>query len=286
MTNYSELYCVKSFRQGYYQQNPSLMPYQYRKIYQRVPIHVPDGPAKTFAVHRYISSYTKARRDEALSLRRKIRDYYGSDLYPSVRQWLESKRLAGTFAGHGLPEEISMMASYAVYTGYKTAAEVTTWAPKVFGLDCVGFANAYFTAIKTYKKPLYYIPSYTQHGGYAHDVSDITWDSAICFARIKGTDGKNNKWDPKKDWQVRPNPGNGSHVMVIDAWAEKYKSLWVTQMSASNGLDTQIYDVLKVPNSKHRQHAVWRILRRGNSKGINVMISKRMPEFLGKQGDD
>ena len=76
--------------------------------------------------------------------------------------------------------------------------------------------------------------------------------------------------------------------MVIDGWADKGSSLWVTQMSATYGLDTHIYEIQEAPNTGMNQHAIWRVLRQGKNKysGINVMISHRMPQWLGKEGEE
>lgn len=294
MANYSHLHEVKLFRQSYYNQSQHLYPADFAEYYRRIPVYLPDGTKIFFGIRDYISSLSEGRSNQATALRRKIRDTWGADLHPSLQTWLSSKRLAACFSGHGLPEEISMLASYAAYCGYKSAGELPNWLPSVFGLDCNGFVNAYFTALTTFKKALYYIPSYTQHAGFALEENEISFDSVICFARRKvkkikideDGDGDIDRIDTivTKDWQVRPNPGNQAHVMVIDDWTAKWDTVKVTQMSATYKLDTHLYDIVDPPAIKKKRRAVFRIRRKDTNKTIDVMISKRMPEWLGKDG--
>ena len=296
MSNYSEWFEVKRFRSGFYDQSTSLYPADFKKYYEKIPIYLLSGAKATFSVTNYVSKYTADRKTHANALKAKIRDTWGADLHSSFQTWLDSKRLASTFAGHGLPEEISMIASYAAYCGYKSEGEMANWMNSVFGLDCNGFVSAYFTALKTFKKPLYYIPSYPHHAGYAKEENEITYDSVICFARkktklVKGDedgdgiieDGERIRVETK-DWEVRPNPGNSAHIMVIDDWVNKWETLKVTQMSATYKLDTHLYDVVDAPTVKKKRRAVFKIRRRGSTKKIDVMISKQMPEWLGKDG--
>lgn len=296
MANYSHLHEVKLFRQSYYDQSQHIYPTEFKKHYQEIPVYLPNKTKIFFGITEYISSLSEARSNQATALRSKIRDTWGADLHPSLQTWLSSKRLAACFSGHGLPEEISMIASYAAYCGYKSAGELPNWLPTVFGLDCNGFANAYFTALTTFKKPLFYIPSYTQHAGIALEENEISFDSVICFARkrkktIKHDDNDDGITDRvetivTKDWEVRPNPGNGAHIMVVDHWTDKWNTLKVTQMSATYKLDTHLYDVVDPPAIKKKRRAVFRIQRRDTNKTIDVMISKRVPEWLGKAGKE
>ncbi len=297
MSDYSNWQIVKSFRQGFYEQSAAMMPYQFKEHYQNIPIYVPSGKTMRYRIgSNYQSKYSSDRKTHALALRKKIESHYGEHLDESLRKWLYSKRLASCFSGHGSPEEISMIASYAVYSGYKSEGELTNWMPKVFGLDCNGFASAYFTAIKTFQKPMYYIPKFPMHAGYALEENEITYDGVICFARhkmktLKGVDedgdGKDDRVETK-DWEVRPNPGNGAHIMVIDCWAQKPDALWVTQMSATYGLDTHRYDIIGSPAIKKKRRAAFVIRRRGLGKkyNIDVMFSKRMPSWIGSDGGE
>ena len=125
-------------------------------------------------------------------------------------------------------------------------------------------------ALGVFEKRITYIPSFKRIGGVATAISDIDYDNAILFADIK-------EGIPK----IRPNPGNGSHIMIIECWESYGSTVYVAQSGSSkNGVDyDRIYEITQTPKSSSPGEAYWKIRQKGGSKDITCVITKRIQTY-------
>lgn len=260
---------------------------EFQDYYTNLPILLHNGTIKRANVHQYISGASGDRTKRYAAFRSTALKFYEKAGKTEDYDWLKNHhtRVMACFYGQAMPEELATVCRMMVETGQKTEMEIADWAGKNFGLDCCGFVSSYFTALGTFDGRQYYIPKYKQIGGVAKTVSDVTYDCAILFARKKMKKDKDSGLIVESDdWEVRPNPGNKSHIMVTNGWIEHGRSLSVSQSGSSlGGLHTSVYEIVKAPSSTSNSRAVWQIKRQGKTNHpdnlIPVFITREMPPW-------
>lgn len=255
--------------------HPNMYPADFAKLYKSLPVKLTTGPVIFVNVNSYVSKLKPEAHKECgafLRAARKWSSTESSSYFPQARAWLYEnvKRIVGVFAGKGLPEEISLVCSLAVASGFKSPASLGPWAHKHIGLDCCGFTSAYFIALGTFGKAVSDIPSYKTIGGVATRFADITYDNCILFADMKGGLAK-----------IRPNPGNKSHIMVIECWYDYGDTFYVAQAADSkNGVSyDELYKVVKPPTIHDKDKAIWTLRRLDGWKTFTAVITKRMATY-------
>ncbi|MEM6972113.1 MAG: hypothetical protein AAF577_04845 [Pseudomonadota bacterium] len=260
-------------RYPHFNYSDNLYPFQFKEYYHKMPVILHTGQKITVTVWRYMSGYTGDRNKLFWKFRWRAKKYYDARGRYLEYDWLtsNSKRVQLCFYGQGMPEEISMIARMAVECGHVKPHDLKDWVGKTFGMDCVGFANAYYCALGTFQDAQYYIPKYKQIGGVAMSSADIRYDNAVLWARPKAGSDK---------WEVRPNPGNKAHIGVIDCWAEYGRSFWMThQGSSKDFITTEVFDILDYPKSNKENEVHWRIQRRTGGKRYDVIITRELQSW-------
>ncbi|MES0882207.1 hypothetical protein [Roseibium sp. SCP14] len=257
----------------YFQHSPNMYPADYGRHYNSLPVPTESGVVHV-TVDGYRSNYTAERRKECnafLRTARKFCDQPGSR-YQQAGEWTRTcqSRVVSCFAGQGMPEEISLICCLAVESKYKTIAELPQWAWVNFGMDCVGFVSTYLIALGQFKKMLKYIPKYKVVADVATSIDDIYYDNAILWANVDGGNAK-----------VRPNPGNKSHIAIIECWEQYGSSFYVAQSAGSKkGVDyDRVYEIVQEPKSTKRDRAYWKIRQKGTYTTSKVVITKSVPLF-------
>lgn len=269
-------------RASHFKYSSTMWPCDFAQYYRDLPIPLDDGSVKRAKILTYVSGFNGERnkayhafKKPALAWAKKTGDADAAD-------WLDrcSIRVGKCFYGQGMPCEIATICRLAVACGYKTALEVGDWAGKTFGQDCCGFVSNYYTAIDTFDGMMYYIPQYRVMAGTAYEVSDISYDCAVMWARKKAAKEGQDEDDVR--WEVTPN-GPGAHVAVTEDWVEYGKSLNITQRSGS-ALSTQVYEIVSAPKGRQKDKAVWKIRPKGGGGAATVMITRLMPYWMEAPG--
>ena len=267
------------------------------KIYHNLPVRLGAGKQAKIAVTKYISGEDGDRRKAAKALRRRLLDSSVAAEDANVRSWLEmgEARIRKAHAGHGLPEEISLLCELAVKAGEVSEGMLAKWAAERFGLDCNGFANAYFTCLGCFQQPIHYHNKYRQIAGTAYDWSELCYDNAVLWAWHKGKwvtkkDAQGNTIDANNDkkpdreriefdpWEVRPNPGNKAHIAVVDHCVGTDK-LVICQQGSDVGPRVNEYEIVSKPKARNKDYAVWRIRVQGGS-AEDVIFTRIMPSYV------
>jgi len=233
---------LADIRQKYFPYTWSMFPSEFRIFYQACPVRLPGGGSTNVGILKYVSGWNEAGGGQKYALGKHIRKYYGEGINPELDDWLSTTRPTAVFSGHGLPEEISLVCSLAMATGYKTAGEIGPWATKYIGLDCNGFVSAYLIALGTFSRVLHDHPSYPSVTKLAQSVSEISYDSVILWSKKEGG-----------EYKVVQNPSKSAHIAVVDGWNEHGSSLLVTERGGESrfpgtvGIHYGIYDILDTP---------------------------------------
>lgn len=305
MSLYNKHPAVKKIADKYFDYSSAMYPYQFMDYYYNLPVTTPTGGK----VHVLASSYISGddgdgnRQKERGAWRRAVKKHFEAEGWDDadIKDWMtkELGRQGATFFGHGLPEEVSLVCQLALASGYKTTGTIDAWAEKWMGIDCNGFVNAYLTSLGKFSRPLHDHPSYINVSKPAKTTSEISYDSVIVTAQKVGADqiekyeekaGDDSLSDSKQRWfkqmakadyKVRQNPGNGAHILVIDAWHEQGRSFWATDQAgkAHLGPECNIWHIMDEPVSKgnHKRDYVWRIRKhnRGNKNSEKLVFITR-----------
>lgn len=260
---------------SFFQHHSNMYPADYGSHYKSLPVPVGSSVIRV-AVNGYRSNYTSARKAECNALLRVVRkfcDQPGS-AYQQAGEWTRTcqARVVSCFAGQGLPEEISLLCCLAVESKFKTIGELPQWAWANFGMDCVGFVSSYLIALGQFQKMVTYIPKYKFIADVARSVDDIKYDNAILWADVEGGTAK-----------VRRNPGNKSHIAIVECWEQYGSTLYVAQSASSKkGVDfDRVYEIVQEPKSSQRDRAYWKIRPKGSYTTSKVVITKSIPIFAG-----
>lgn len=260
---------------SFFAYHPDMYPADFGTHYKSLPVKLTTGSVIFVNVSTYVSKLKPAAHTECNAFLRAARKWTSTEsspYFPNAHGWLYEnvERVVGVFAGKGLPEEISLVCSLAVASGFKSATTVGAWAYKHIGIDCCGFTSAYFIALGTFGKPVGNIPSYKSIGGVATRLADITYDNCILFADMKAGVAK-----------IRQNPGNSSHIMVIECWCDYGDTFYVAQAASSKGGVSYdlLYKVIKPPTIHDKDKAIWTLRRLDGWKNFTAVITKRMASY-------
>lgn len=257
----------------HFKHRPDMYPADYGSHYRSLPVVLPGGTVTHVKVDSYKSTYTADRKKACnafLSAARKFCDA------PATRDanaldWMSAhqSRVVSCFAGQGLPEEISLICALAVASGHKKADALPGWASTNFGMDCVGFVSSYLVALGSFDKMVAYIPSYKTIAGAATRIDDIRYDNMILWADLSGGKAK-----------IRPNPGNSSHIAIIECWETYGSTVYVAQSASSkSGVDyDRIYEIVEPPKSTDPAKAIWKLRAKGGSS-FEAVVTKTVPAY-------
>ncbi len=279
MTSFKTHPALKPAQDKFFKYTWEMYAFEFKYYYDELKFQLPGGGTRKAKCRSYISGCTKDRNNQYYWFWSKAKKFYKKENRLVELDWLQShyRRVQKCFYGQGMPEEISTILTMSVEIGHKSDLEIVPWAEKTFGVDCVGFVCAYYNALGTFDGQKYSIPKYRTTGGIAKTIKDLTYDCAVLFARPKsGGKGK---------WEVRPNPGNGAHIMVTDCWNEYGKSMWISESGSSKGgTCTSIYDIVDAPDTTEDDKAIWTIRRRNGGGKIKVFITREMPYWAEPVG--
>lgn len=275
MAAFSSHPALSSLQSSFFKHSSNMYPADYGAHFRSLPVGMPNGTVNRVDVSGYRSTYPSARRKACYNFLVKAKPFCDKPAspYKLAGDWLRvhQTRVVACFAGQGLPEEISLVCSLAVASGLMTADELPHWANLNFGQDCVGFVSGYLVALGTFEAMLLDIPTYRQISGTATRIDDIKYDNAILMADVKGDGVK-----------IRPNPGNKSHIMIVECWEQYGSSMYVAQSSSSkNGVDyDRVYQIVQEPKTQDPLKAYWKLRRNGASSFVAV-ITKTVPAWTG-----
>jgi hypothetical protein len=259
---------------SYFQHSSNMYPADYGSHYKSLPVPI-EGTVLRVAVNGYRSNYTAARREECNAFLRVVRKYceQPGNRYWQAGEWTRTcqARVVSCFAGQGLPEEISLICCLAIESKFKTIGDLPQWAWINFGMDCVGFVSSYLIALGLFQKMVNYIPKYKFIAGVATSIDDINYDNVILWADVNGSTAN-----------VRRNPGNDSHIAIIECWEQYGNTFYVAQSAGSkHGVDyDRIYEIVQEPESSHRDRAYWKIRQKGYRSTSTVVITKTVPTSI------
>ncbi len=250
-----------------------MYPADYGSHYRSLPVVLPGGIQTNVKVDSYVSTYTANRKKACNAFLWTARKFCDA---PATRDadaldWMSvhQSRVVACFAGQGLPEEISLICSLAVASGHQKAKALPEWASANFGMDCVGFVSSYLVALGKFEQMVAYIPSYKTIAGAATRIDDIKYDNMILWADLSGGDAK-----------IRPNPGNKSHIAIIECWKDCESTVYVAQSaSTKNGVDyDRIYEIVEAPKSTDPVKAIWKLKPKGGTS-FQAVITKTVPTY-------
>lgn len=268
---------IQPVRDRFFHYQWSMFPHEFRGYYHDLPVGLPGNRSTTVSVYKYQAGWASEPAGQQYLLTKRIRKHHGAGISPILESWLSTSRPTAVFAGHGLPEEISLVCTLAVNCGFKTEDELRAWVLKYIGIDCNGFVNAYYMAIGTFSRVLHSHPSYLSHAKPARSVSEITYDSCMLWASRKD---RGNKPD---EFKVVQNPSDSAHIAVVDGWYEYGKSLLVTERGGTKrfkdppGIHYSIYDILSAPPAGCTDlQAGWKVKSRDRKTSDTVVITREM----------
>ncbi len=265
-----------------------IMPYQFMDYYYNLPVLRPDLTTMTVRATRYVSGVKEPGISARKAWRAAVKAHFDAKGWnPDLKSWFLTDRNAAVFNGHGLPEEISLVCLLAQVTGFKTGAELETWAYDSIGIDCNGFVNAYLTAAGYFTKPLHSHPYFINVSPPAKTVSEISFDSVIVTARTLTGQPVPTDPAPSPDeilYRVKINPGSQNdlyaHILVIDNWQEYGKTFWASDQPGTDhpGPQCVIYEIVKAPpaSAKLKLNYVWTIRKQSGGKNQLVYITRQM----------
>lgn len=276
---------LKSLQERFFPFSAQMYPTTFAGQYHALPVRTATGGVRQVAITRYQSGFSNEMNAEKGRLVKHIRKWHGSALPADLDSWLHTTRPVAVFAGHGLPEEISLLCEQALKTGYLSEADLPGWAWRWIGLDCNGFVCFYYLKLGTFSRVLHKHVQYPSVTRLAESVSEVEYDSCVLWAAKKA--GSSTLW------RVKNNPSeDGAHIAVVHSWYEYGSSLWISERGGSNrfkghvGLHTGIYDVLDAPPAGAvGAAAVWRVRSRTplhDGKGTqseHVLITRRMQAY-------
>lgn len=258
----------------HFKHRSNMYPADYGSHYHNLPVVLPGGTVTHVKVDSYKSNYTADRQKACYAFLKAARKFCDA---PATRDahaldWMSvhQSRVVACFAGQGLPEEISLICSLAVASGHMKANALPTWASTNFGMDCVGFVSSYLVALGTFEQMVKYIPSYKSIAGAATRIDDIKYDNMILWADFTGDKAK-----------IRPNPGNKSHIAIIECWEAYGSTFYVAQSASSkNGVDyDRVYEIVVPPKSTDPAKAIWKLRQKGSSSSFEAVITKTVPSY-------
>jgi hypothetical protein len=254
-----------------------MFPGEFRNYYHQCPVRLAGGKNVHVSVLKYQAGWSAGPDGQKYNLKVAIRKFQGSKISPILDSWLNSSRPTAVFAGHGLPEEISVVCRLAVECGFVSEADLASWVTKWIGIDCNGFVSAYYMSIGTFSRTLHNHPSYLDYSKPAKSTADITYDSCMLWAKDTTHKGK------PSTYKVVQNPSISAHIAVIDDWHEYGSSLVVTERGGANrfdgpsGVHQSIYDIVdKPPGGCTDEQAGWTVRSRDRKKSDHVIITRRM----------
>jgi hypothetical protein len=278
MGNFKDHPVLKDLQAKYFRYTSGMYPFQFKEYFHWLPVHIPGKPPAFVHITRYQAGLTTAANQERARWRKHVRNFYGASIAPPLKSWLGSAREGAVFGGHGLPEEISLVCSTALATGYVEAGNLVNWAYKWIGLDCNGFSSAYLASLGTFSRPVHKHAQYAVITRVATSPAELTYDSVLLWVKSKATgDGH----------EIIENPGPGAHIAVLDCWHQHPTSIWVTERGGASrfsghvGLHTGIYDIVEKPKSgAAKENAVWKVRARDAKRGIEkVFITREMQTY-------
>ncbi len=268
---------IEPVRNTLFGYNWYMFPGDFRNYYHQCPVRLVGGKNLHVAVLKYQSGWSAGPDGQKYNLKVRIRKFHGSKISPILDSWLHGSRPTAVFAGHGLPEEISVVCRLAVECGFVSEADLASWATNWIGLDCNGFVSAYYMSIGTFSRTLHSHPSYLNYVKPAKSTADITYDSCILWATRTTHKGK------LSTYKVVQNPSSSAHIAVIDDWYEYGKSLVVTERGGTNrydgppGVHQSIYDIVDEPPAGCTdEQAGWNVRSRDRKSGEHVIITRQM----------
>lgn len=274
MTSFAQHAALASLQATHFKHNPNMFPADYGSHYRNLPVVLPDGAVTHVKVDSYKSTYTADRKKACNGFLKAARKFCDAPTTRHVNalDWLNvhQSRVVSCFAGQGLPEEISLIVSLAVASGFQKTKDVQQWASTHFGMDCVGFVSTYLVALGQFDQMVAYIPSYKNIAGVATRIDDIKHDNVILWADL--VDGKA---------KIRPNPGNGSHIAIIECWEAYGSTVYVAQSASSKkGVDyDRIYQIVEAPKSTDPAKAIWKLRPKGGST-FEAVLTKTVPSYI------
>jgi hypothetical protein len=262
--------------------DPHMYPEDFIGQYHSCPVRLPSGWPSTVAITRYQAGATTETIAEKQRLVKKIREHHGDALSPELKDWLKTTRPTAVFAGHGLPEEVSLVCEQAMVCGHVQVALVREWAHRWIGLDCNGFVCFYFVKLGTLSRVVHKHPRYAEITRVARSVAEVDYDSVLLWTKS----GDN------KHFKVKVNPQeDGAHIAVVDTWHEHGRSLLVAERGGENrfkghtGIHCGIYDIVAAPKAGcDDNEAIWHVrsrepIRNKQAKVEKVFITRRMQAF-------
>lgn len=273
MASFNQHAALADLQATHFKHSPNMYPADYGIHYHNLPVVLSDGSVKHVKVDSYKSTYTSERKKACNAFLSDARKFCNAPATRHARalEWMNvhQARVVSCFAGQGLPEEISLICALAVDSGHKKVTALSEWATSNFGMDCVGFVSSYLVALGSFEQMVAYIPSYKTIAGAATRIDDIKYDNVILWADLVGGKAK-----------VRANPGNDSHIAIIECWETYGSTVYVAQSASSkSGVDyDRIYEIVEAPKSTDPAKAIWKLRQKGGSK-FEAVITKTVPSY-------
>ncbi len=273
MASFAKHAALAQLQATHFKHRSDMYPADYGSHYRNLPVVLSGGTVTHVRVDTYQSTYSTDRKKQCNAFLAAARKFCDA---PATRNanaldWMSEhqSRVVSCFAGQGLPEEISLICSLAVASGFKQAVDLLQWAGINFGMDCVGFVSSYMVALGTFDQMVAYIPSYKSIAGAATRIDDIKYDNMILWADFTGGKAK-----------IRPNPGNSSHIAIIECWEQYGSTFYVAQSASSkNGVDyDRIYEIVETPKWTSSAKAIWKLRQKGGS-AFEAVITKTVPSY-------
>lgn len=259
MVNYSQHPALTAIKAKSFPYSGWMYPKEFANYYLNLPVVTPGGKLLQLSCIRYCSGLRSPRLEGRIAWRKAVTKYFDSKGWdPAVKSWIETDRTASVFAGHGLPEELSLACRLALDSGYKTESTLQDWAREMLGIDCNGFVNAYLTSLGLFSKPLHKHPAYLNVSPPAQSDIEIDADSVIVTAIGSGPG----------HYRVKDNPSEkGAHILIVNGW--KGDNLEVTDQAGLHTYDgplTSEFRIIKAPppDTKLPLDRVFTICKKGN----------------------
>ena len=233
----------------------------------------PCGNLMLVSGTRYCSGLRTPRLEGLITWRKAIAKHFDAKGWgPAVKSWMDTDRQAAVFAGHGLPEELSLACRLALQAGFRDAGTIRDWADQMLRHDGNGFVSAYLTSLGLFSRPLHKHPVYVTVSPPTQSPIKIAADSIIVTAGGTG---------PGK-YHVEDNPGeSGAHIIVIDDWVVEGTSFKATDQAGKEkpGPETHEYKIIKAPpaNAKLPLDRVYTIRKKGNLPKYDKLVYVTRP---------
>jgi hypothetical protein len=178
---------LKDLQAKFFPFSSRMYPEDFAQQYHFCPVQLPSGWVEQVNITRYKAGWSSSFNQEQHRLVTHLKSYYGAAIPPDLASWLRTTRPTAVFSGHGLPEELSLVCSQALKSGYKKPGEIDTWAWTWIGLDCNGLVCFYLIKLGTFSRVLHSHPSYPGVSKLAKSISEISYDSVMLWVKqIKG----------------------------------------------------------------------------------------------------